>query len=303
MTRAVVFAYQEVGVRGLAVLLDQGIEIPLVVTHADEAGEQRWFGNVAEFAEEAHLRVIRPEREALPALLPELERLRPDFIFSFYYRHLIPAPLLGTARLGALNLHGSLLPRYRGRAPVNWAILNGELETGASLHYMVARADAGDLVDQMAVPILITDQALEVSRKVAWAAEFVLYRCLPALVAGCAPRRPLPILPGEYFGRRRPEDGRIDWKQPARAIHNLIRAVAPPFPGAFTDVGTGRLWIDRARVDAERARGVRVRLYAEAGHLYVDCADGCRIEVLKYHWSGPDAPSGPPLPFEFGESQ
>ncbi|EQD41340.1 formyl transferase domain-containing protein, partial [mine drainage metagenome] len=231
----------EVGVRGLAVLLDQGVEIPLVVTHPDEPGENRWFGSVLEFAEEAGVRVIHPETDALGTLLPDLTRLEPDFIFSFYYRHLIPVSLLKAARRGALNLHGSLLPRYRGRAPVNWALLNGERETGASLHYMVERADAGDLVDQMAVPILITDQAIEVARKVACAAELVLYRSLPKLIAGTARARPLPVLPGQYFGRRRPEDGRIDWSRPASEIHNLIRAVAPPFPGAFSDCGSHRL--------------------------------------------------------------
>ncbi|MHB1544003.1 MAG: formyltransferase [Gammaproteobacteria bacterium] len=301
MTRAVVFAYQEVGVRGLAVLLDQGVEIPLVVTHPDEPHENRWFGSVCEFAEQAGLPVIRPERDALQALLPDLIRLEPDFIFSFYYRHLIPVSLLQVARCGALNLHGSLLPRYRGRAPVNWALLKGERETGASLHYMVERADAGDLVDQLAVPILMMDQAIEVARKVAWAAEMVLYRSLPGLVAGTVRARPLPILPGQYFGRRHPEDGRIDWSRPASEIHNLIRAVAPPFPGAFSDCGSHRLWIDRARVDSEPARHSKPLLYTEQGLLFADCGDGRRIQVLKYRWSGPDATSALSMPLALGE--
>ena len=303
MTRAVVFAYQEVGVRGLAVLLDQGIEVPLVVTHPDMAGENRWFADVSEFAKQAGVRVMTPEREDLGAILPDLVRLEPDFIFSFYYRHLIPVPLLSVARRGALNLHGSLLPRYRGRAPVNWALLRGERETGASLHYMVERADAGDLVDQMAVPILATDQACEVARKVAWAAEMVLYRSLPALVAGTAHARPLPILPGEYFGRRRPEDGRIDWSRSAWEVHNLIRAVAPPFPGAFSDCGGARLWIDCARVDPDPARHPGPVLYTEQDRLFADCGDGRRIQVLKYRWSGVDAKaiSAPATPLVLGE--
>src|SRR5581483_6464165 len=108
----------------------------------------------------------------------------PDFLFSFYFRSLIGAPLLDTARLGALNMHGSLLPRYRGRAPVNWAILHGEPETGATLHYMNARADAGDIVDQLAVPILEDDEAREVFSKVTVAAEIILARSLPRLIDG-----------------------------------------------------------------------------------------------------------------------
>src|SRR5256884_9872409 len=174
------------------------------------------------------------------AITAELERavtqLHPDFLFSFYYRSLLGAPLLTAARRGALNMHGSLLPKYRGRAPVNWAIVRGERETGATLHYMVERADAGDIVDQLAVPILADDDAREVFNKVTVAAETILARSLPGLVAGSAPRRAQVIEPGQYFGRRRPEDGRIDWSRPALQIHNLVRAVAPPFTGAFAAV-------------------------------------------------------------------
>jgi methionyl-tRNA formyltransferase len=295
MTRTVVFAYHEVGCRGLSVLLDQGIEVALVVTHPDDPMESRWYGSVRELARREHLPCIEPEREALPGLEADLSALEPDFLFSFYYRHLLPGPLVRTGRQGALNLHGSLLPRYRGRAPVNWAILRGERETGASLHFMTERADAGALVDQMAVPILMTDQALEVSRKVAFAAELVLARSLGPLVAGQVIPRPLPLLREEYYGRRRPEDGRIDWRRPALEIHNLIRAVAPPFPGAFTDCGSVRLWIDRARPDPVPARHPRPTLYREGSAIFADCGDGGRIEVLEYRWHPPDADSPPDL--------
>jgi methionyl-tRNA formyltransferase len=295
MTRAVVFAYHEVGCRGLAVLLDQGIEVALVVTHPDDPLESRWYGSVRELASREHLPCIEPDQTALPGLEAELSALAPDFLFSFYYRYLLPSSLLRTARQGALNLHGSLLPRYRGRAPVNWAILRGERETGASLHYMTERADAGALVDQMAIPILLSDQALDVSRKVAFAAEMVLTRSLGPLVAGQANPRPLPFLRDEYYGRRCPEDGRIDWRRTALEIHNLIRAVAPPFPGAFTDCGPSRLWIDRARPDREPARHRRPTLYRAGDGIFADCGDGRRIEVLKYRWHPPDAGCPPDL--------
>jgi UDP-4-amino-4-deoxy-L-arabinose formyltransferase/UDP-glucuronic acid dehydrogenase (UDP-4-keto-hexauronic acid decarboxylating) len=148
-------------------------------------------------------------------------------------------------------MHGSLLPKYRGRAPVHWAILKGETETGASLHYMVEKPDAGALVDSQAVPILENDTALDVSLKVAAAAEQVLRRSLPKLLAGSAPARPLDLKQGAYFGKRTPEDGRIDWRCPARSVHDLVRAVAPPFPGAFTEVNGCRLAILETRVDAQ----------------------------------------------------
>src|SRR4029077_4380688 len=111
---------------------------------------------------------------------------RPDFIFSFYYRHMLKPALLAAARRGAFNMHGSLLPKYRGRVPVNWAILKGETETGATLHEMVEKPDAGRIVDQQAVPILPDDLAVEVFRKVTDAAETVLRRSVAKLIDGTA---------------------------------------------------------------------------------------------------------------------
>ena len=206
--RAVVFAYHDVGVRCLKTLLSAQVEIPLVVTVPDDPSEQHWYASVAAAAADQGLRVIAPAAANTPELAQELRSVQPDFLFSFYYRSLLGPPLLAAARRGALNMHGSLLPKYRGRAPVNWAILRGERETGATLHYMVERADSGDIVDQMSVPILVDDDAREVFAKVTVAAEVILARSLPGLIDGSAPRRRQPVEPGEYFGRRRPEDGR-----------------------------------------------------------------------------------------------
>ncbi|HVC31094.1 MAG TPA: formyltransferase [Steroidobacteraceae bacterium] len=279
--RAVVFAYHDVGVRCLKVLLSAKIEVPLVVTVQDDPKENRWFASVADTAREYGLAAVTPDDGNGEPLAHRVAQLAPDFIFSFYYRSMLGPPILASARRGALNMHGSLLPKYRGRAPVNWAILNGEPQTGATLHYMVARADAGDIVDQLAVPILADDDAREVYGKVTAAAEIVLARSLPALIAGNAPRLPQPIEPGQYFGRRRPEDGRIDWSQPAVRIHDLVRAVAPPFPGAFTDVDGRRWWIHRTRVEPEGiAPSERARLFGAQGACYAACADGRVLRIL-----------------------
>lgn len=279
--RAVVFAYHDVGVRCLKALLSAKIEVPLVVTVRDDPQENRWYASVAETAAEYDLPVATPHDANGADFVERIAQLDPDFIFSFYYRSMLGAPILHTARRGALNMHGSLLPKYRGRAPVNWAILNGELQTGATLHYMVARADAGDIVDQLAVPILQDDDAREVFGKVTAAAEIVLARSLPALVAGNAPRRAQPIEPGQYFGRRRPEDGRIDWSQPAGRIHDLVRAVAPPFPGAFTEVDGRQWWIHRTRMESKTiAPSERARLFGAQGVCYAACRDGGVLKIL-----------------------
>ena len=278
--RAVVFAYHDVGVRCLKTLLSGGVTVPLVVTVPDDPREKQWFASVAATATDYGLEVVAPEDAHAPDLIRRISDLQPDFVFSFYYRSMLGAPLLRAARRGALNMHGSLLPRYRGRAPVNWAILRGERESGATLHYMVERVDAGDIVDSQAVPILLDDDAREVYAKVTVAAETVLARSLPALIAGTAPRRPQPVLPGEYFGRRRPEDGRIDWSRPALEIHNLVRAVAPPFPGAFGTVGGQRWEIHRTRLAVGIAAPRRPSLFGAAGSCYLACGDGAALRLL-----------------------
>lgn len=278
--RAVVFAYHDVGVRCLRALLAADVEIPLLVTVPDDPHEAKWYASVAATGTDYGLTVIAPHEPNSAELERRLEALKPDFIFSFYYRALLSPALLRCARRGALNMHGSLLPKYRGRAPVNWAILRGERETGATLHYMVARADAGDIVDQQSVPILIDDDAREVFAKVTVAAESVLVRSLPGLIAGNAPRRSQPIEPGQYFGRRRPEDGCIDWTRPALEIHNLVRAVAPPFPGAFARVGGERWEIWRTRLSTQRAPRGAPCLFAADGRCYAACGDGGALLLL-----------------------
>jgi methionyl-tRNA formyltransferase len=279
--RAVVFAYHDVGVRCLKVLLSAGVEVPLVVTTKDDPNEVQWFDSVLRLAQDYGLPVITPDSVNTPEVERAVTELRPDFVFSFYYRSMIGAPILNAARLGALNIHGSMLPDFRGRAPVNWAILHGARESGATLHYMVSRADAGDIVDQLAVPILENDEAREVFNKVTVAAEIILARSLPSLIAGTAPRLPQRLEEGKYYGRRRPEDGRINWAASARDIHNLVRAVAPPFPGAFSQIDGQRWMIHKTRVEPRTIEpSERARLFGADGRCYVACCDGGVLQIL-----------------------
>jgi methionyl-tRNA formyltransferase len=222
---AVVFAYHQVGVRCLATLLAAGVQVPLVVTHRDQSGENIWWESVAELAGRAGIPVIRPDDPNASAVVAAVAECKPDFIFSFYYRMMLREPLLNIPAQGAFNLHGSLLPRYRGRVPVNWALVNGESKTGMSLHRMVRKPDAGDLLDQEAVAILPNDTAHDLFLKLVCAAERLMTRALPGLCAGTLAGSPMDLEKGSYFGGRRPEDGRIDWSRGAWEIHNLIRAL------------------------------------------------------------------------------
>ena len=276
---AVVFAYHDVGVRCLSVLLAQGVDVKLVVTHADDPRENIWFASVARLAGEHGLEVAMPDHPGEPGFAARVAALAPDFIFSFYYRHMLPAALLAAARRGAYNMHGSLLPKYRGRVPVNWAIIRGERETGATLHEMVEKPDAGRIVGQMAVPILPDDVALDVFRKVTVAAELVLHRSLPALADGSARPVEQDLAKGSYFGGRKPEDGRIDWSATAQEIHNLVRAVAPPYPGAFTTFRGSTLRVLKTRLTQLQAPpGIAID---EHGMLHAGCGDGRRLDILQ----------------------
>jgi methionyl-tRNA formyltransferase len=229
----VVCAYHNVGYRCLEELIRQDADIALVFTHDDSPSEEIWFASVRELAERQGIPVMTSDIN-LKENVELLRELAPDLLLSFYYRTMIRQEVLDIPRLGALNLHGSYLPKYRGRVPVNWAVINGESETGATLHYMVEKPDAGDIVDQEKVAISFTDTALDVFNKVTQAAVTVLSRSLAPLLEGRAQRVPMDLSRGSYFGGRRPADGKIDWRRSALEIYNLIRGVTHPYPGAFT---------------------------------------------------------------------
>ena len=286
-TTAVVFAYHDVGVRCLRVLLDQGVHVPLVLTHEDSPTENIWYESVAQVCADRGIEAITVDDPNDPQIVARILALAPDFLFSFYYRKMLGADILGIPKQGALNMHGSLLPKYRGRVPTNWAVINGETETGASLHYMDIKPDAGDLVAQSSVPILGDDTAFEVFQKVVVAAEITLVRALPQLIGGTAPRVRLDLKSGSYFSGRKPDDGRIDWQQSAQQIYNLIRAVAPPYPGAFTDFHNERIVFNKVRIaDGANASATPGSITHVGSIFSFVCGDGKRLEPLSLTVSG-----------------
>lgn len=286
MSRAVVFAYHNVGVRCLNVLLAHGVNVVLVVTHRDNPKESIWFESVQKLAELHDIPVITPDNPNLPEIVEQISALEPDFFFSFYYREMLKAPLLAIPRHGALNMHGSLLPKYRGRVPVNWAIIRGETETGATLHYMTEKPDNGDIVAQQAVPILPDDTAHQVFQKVTVAAEMVLNGVLPALLAGKARPEKQDLSKGAYFGGRKAEDGIIDWSQSAIEIHNLVRAVAPPYPGAMTQIMGKPMRILQTLVSKGAVAGeFAPAFYVREGKAFAICGDGM-LRVVRFELDG-----------------
>lgn len=282
--RIVLFGYGEMGCTGLEFLKARGEDLAAVITHRDDPREKRWYRSLAEVAAAAGVPVVYGDEVDLAATVAGL---RPDLILSFYYRSMIPMRVLRQAPRGALNLHGSKLPRLRGRAPINWALVEGEEECGVTLHHMVKAPDAGDVVAQRSWPIGPRDTAKDLFFRAVDEAKVLMRDAWPAIRAGTAPRIPQDESKATYRGRRTPEDGRIDWAQPTRRVDGLVRAVTDPFPGAFTTLGGRKLMV---------WQGVPAPGRGRPGTLLEDSlvatGDGAyRIERCEY----PDAPAERPV--------
>jgi len=235
--KSIVFAYHNIGCVGIEALLKNGFEIAAVFTHKDDPNESNWFDSVAWLSASRNLPVFAPEDINHPLWVQRIRDINPDIIFSFYYRNMIGQAILDIPKFGALNLHGSLLPKYRGRCPVNWVILKGEKETGVTLHYMTPRPDDGDIVAQNRISISQDDNALILHSKLKNASGRMLDEVLPLIKIQKAPRTPQDNAVATYFGGRGPQDGEIHWENKSSEIRNLVRAVTIPYPGAFSYIG------------------------------------------------------------------
>lgn len=285
--RILFFGYSEVGHDCLSLLLERGDNVVALITHEDNPNENIWFKTPAMAARASGVPVHTPERVGTPEWRQRIEAMQPELILSVYYRNMIGMKVLGLAPLGAFNMHGSLLPRYRGRAPINWAVLNGEPRIGMTLHRMVREPDAGNIVDQDGVDIGPRDTAEQAFRKVLPCARRVLGRQIDLLLAGTATETPQDESQATYFTGRKPEDGRIDWTKSSLQVFNLIRAVTEPYPGAFTDVGASRLmvWWAEADTDAARGRTGRPGEILSVTPLVVATGDGA-LELTRSEWKG-----------------
>lgn len=276
--KVVVLGYHSVGCLGIEALLANGYEIAAIFTHVDNPNENVWFDSVAELAAEKRIPVYAPEDINHPVWVNRIRDMEPDLIFSFYYRKLVNRQILEIPKSGCINLHGSLLPSYRGRSPVNWVLVNGETETGVTLHYMTPSADAGDIIAQRSVPISYFDTAKTLFKKLIDEASLLLSETLPAIKAGTAPRIPQDHSKASYYGGRQPSDGEIDWNRSAEDVRNLVRAVAKPYPGSFTYISDRKclIWQVTARDEVSNAAPGTI---LSLDPLLVACGSGCvRIE-------------------------
>ncbi|MHA6635171.1 bifunctional UDP-4-amino-4-deoxy-L-arabinose formyltransferase/UDP-glucuronic acid oxidase ArnA [Citrobacter farmeri] len=276
--KAVVFAYHDMGCLGVQAVLDAGYDIAAIFTHADNPGENAFFGSVSRLAADAGIPVYAPDDVNHPIWAERISQLAPDVIFSFYYRHLLSDAILALAPAGAFNLHGSLLPKYRGRAPLNWVLVNGESETGVTMHRMVKRADAGAIVAQQRVAISSDDTAFTLHHKLCQTARRVLEQALPAIERKETHDVQQNESEATYFGRRTPEDSFLTWNRPATTLHNMVRAVAAPWPGAFSYSGTQKFTIWSSRVHAQN-QTAQPGTVISVSPLLIACSEGA-LEVV-----------------------
>lgn len=246
--KVVVFAYHDIGCAALQSLLDAKVEVLALFTHLDDSAENVFFGSVAKLAAHNNITVYAPEDVNHPLWVERIRQLQPDILFSFYYRQMLSRDILTLAPQGAFNLHGSLLPAYRGRAPINWVLINGEEQTGLTLHCMTEKADAGDIVLQKKITITANDNAFSLYKKMTELTSEMMNQILPAIAAANYTLTQQDQSLATYFGRRTAADGEIKWANDARTINNLIKAVTEPFPGAFSFLGDRKviLWSAQA---------------------------------------------------------
>lgn len=233
--RAVFLGTPEFAVPSLQALLDEA-EVLAVITQPDRPkgrGRQVTSPPVAEVAKAKGLRLLQPARLRSPDVIDALRALSPDVNVTVAYGKIIPREVLELPRLGSINVHPSLLPKYRGASPVVSAILNGETETGVTIMYQSMELDAGDLILQRRVSIAPDDTARTLESRLARLGAAALIEALHLIAAGRAPRIPQDHRSATYAGKLDKEHGRIDWAKPAGELVNLVRAM-DPWPSAYT---------------------------------------------------------------------
>ena len=275
--RVVFLGNHTVGVRVLQAM-SEAAEVVGVVAHPADPEDGVRYESVFDLARERGWNVIRGNGREV-RLLDFIWAARPDLLWITDFRYLLSREVLALAPLGAVNLHPSLLPAYRGRAAINWAILNGETRLGLTAHFVDEGIDSGEIIEQVSYE-LRDDEDVGDALNILYPLYISLTENILAYFqSGTVPRTLQDQGRATVFPARRPEDGVIDWKQSARSIFNLVRAVAAPYPGAFTTINGRRVTVWKARIAAEAgasfAPGSVVAV--EKGEIAVQCGAGVLV--------------------------
>ncbi|HYY56362.1 MAG TPA: methionyl-tRNA formyltransferase [Pyrinomonadaceae bacterium] len=286
-TRVIVFGYGELGAASIEALIAVGAQVVGAVVPSNRTGPDV---DIVRFlaAHKSIPLLEQPPRKRIEPFVEELRGLNPEVMLVWSYSMILPPPVLVVPRLGCVNLHGGLLPEYRGGHVMQWAIINGEKETGMTLHYIDAGVDTGPVIAEERFAIEWEDDAASVRRKLKDVGMRLIARWWPAIAAGTAPRIPQDEARARYYPLRTAEDGLVHWSNANTSIYNLVRALARPWPGAFT-FSRGRkvvlrrvVPVEASTAEHERAPGLVCRVEA-GGRLRVATGDGdllvCEAEI------------------------
>jgi methionyl-tRNA formyltransferase len=285
--RVVFLGSQEIGARCLEAILDAGHDVVGVGTF-EPAGHEQWADDVARIAISRGLPRLKGRRFRTEEAIAELAAVAPDIVLVIGWRWILPKAVLDLPPKGCLGIHGSLLPRLRGFAPVNWALIRGEPRTGPSLFYFDEGTDTGDLVGQRPFDVTDEDDASTVRRRLADASVELLREHLPGLAAGTAPRVPQPKGGATWGPRRTPEDGDIDWTASPREVFNWVRGLTRPYPGAFGRALGRRVFVWKVRPAGGEGPGPGV--IRAAGDTVLAGAGHGAVEILDVTFAADDAP-------------
>mgnify|MGYP001234605923 CR=1 FL=1 len=266
MIKTVAFAYHNIGVLGLNKLIKYNYNIKLVITHLDSNKENLWFKSVAEICRSKKIKFIYFEKSNFKNIEKKIKLIKPDYIFSFYFRKIFPKEILNLAMNCCINIHGSYLPNYRGAAPLNWQLINGETTGGVTLHKINEKIDAGKIISQKSFKIFKKDNPLTLSNKIIKTSNLILDETLPFLDRKIRNSKSQILRGTKVYKKRNEMDGEINWMDSSISINNLIRGVSKPYPGAFTYYNNKKIVIWVSRIDYTK----KERSTKRFGYFYKD---------------------------------
>lgn len=278
--RIVFLGSQRIGARCLEVVIEQGHEVVGVATFSPEPHEQ-WVNDVDVLVERHGLPVLDVRRFKDPAELQALQAAAPDLTLVIGWRWLLPEAVLAVPLRGTVGIHGSLLPRLRGFAPVNWALIRDEETTGPTMFYIDEGMDTGDIIASTSFALTDDDDAATVRQRIEDESVELVRTMLPRLSAGNAPRQSQRHELATFGAQRRPRDGEIDWSTSSREIFNFVRGITHPYPGAVAAIGgiQWRVWKVRPLDAPPGQPGTVLTTDADGAPRIVSSCDG-QVEII-----------------------
>ncbi|TDO95230.1 methionyl-tRNA formyltransferase [Halanaerobium saccharolyticum] len=272
--RILFFGGHDLGKITLEHLLEQDKDVlAAVMTETDN----EWYHGLEEVTDKYNLKLFKEKNINDNQFVKKTRNdLKPDLIISVNFDQIFKKEIINIPENGCINIHASLLPKYRGRAPLNWAILKGEKETGVTVHYINEGIDTGKIILQEKINIKKTDYIADILEKVKEKYPEMINKAVDLIKNDKVEPVEQKKENGSYYGKRTPADGLIDWSQSAKDIYNLIRAVSHPYPGAFTYLDDEKLFIWRAEVEDETANNEQPgKIIEKADEVFsVQCGRG-----------------------------